>query len=245
MTAEPDTTAVVEAPGRLICILGMHRSGTSCLTGSLQQAGLFLGDCHTWNPYNLKGNRENQAFVDLHDEILAANGGAWDRPPSRVRWQEPHFARARSLLAEHAGRPVFGFKDPRTLLVLDGWKVVYPGIEFLGIYRHPNAVASSLANRSAMPRGEALVLWYCYNSILYREFRRKPFPILCFDDEQPAFEQALRKVIDELGIPREEDSGDFYEEELRTAGKTGDGSLPWRIQRLYNRLRRVAVKGPG
>ena len=99
------------------------------------------------------------------------------------------------------------------------------------------------SNRSAMPRGEALSLWYRYNRILYREFRRRPFPILCFDDEQPAFERALTRVIGELQIPREESSGDFYEEELRTAGAAGDGPLPWRIQRLYNRLRRVAVEG--
>ena len=50
MTAEPETRAVADMPDRVVCILGMHRSGTSCLTGSLQQAGLFLGDCHTWNP---------------------------------------------------------------------------------------------------------------------------------------------------------------------------------------------------
>ena len=60
-------------PRRVIAILGMHRSGTSCLTGSLQEAGLELGEHHTWNPYNRKGNRENQDFVDLHDAILAAN----------------------------------------------------------------------------------------------------------------------------------------------------------------------------
>ena len=58
----------------------MHRSGTSCLTGSLEAAGLYLGNIQTWNPFNLKGNRENQEIVDLHDLILADNGGSWDSP---------------------------------------------------------------------------------------------------------------------------------------------------------------------
>ncbi len=71
---------------RLICILGMHRSGTSCVTGSLQQAGLFLGACHTWSPHNRKGNRENQDFVDLNDDVLATNDGAWDKPPRKLVW---------------------------------------------------------------------------------------------------------------------------------------------------------------
>ena len=64
-----------ELPARLIAVLGMHRSGTSYLAGSLQEAGLILGDCHTWNKHNEKGNRENQKFVDLHDAILEANVG--------------------------------------------------------------------------------------------------------------------------------------------------------------------------
>jgi hypothetical protein len=32
-----------------MALLGMHRSGTSCLTGSLQLKGLFRGDVHEWN----------------------------------------------------------------------------------------------------------------------------------------------------------------------------------------------------
>jgi hypothetical protein len=65
----------------------------------LQNAGLFLGDCHTWNKHNEKGNRENQKFVDLHDAILAANGGAWDAPPASVVWKDEHFAWARETFA--------------------------------------------------------------------------------------------------------------------------------------------------
>ena len=147
-------------PDRVICVLGMHRSGTSCLTGSLQQAGLTLGDCHTWNPHNRKGNRENQAFVDLHDDILRSNGGSWDRPPARVRWQSDHYQRARELLAAHADEAAFGFKDPRALLLLAGWKALCPQLEFIGIFRHPGAVAHSLEVRSGseMSRAEGLAL---------------------------------------------------------------------------------------
>ena len=32
----------------VICILGMHRSGTSSLAGCLQEAGLELGDVVEW-----------------------------------------------------------------------------------------------------------------------------------------------------------------------------------------------------
>ena len=71
---------------KVICILGMHRSGTSCLTGSLQEAGVDLGDCHSWNPHNRKGNRENQEIVDLNDAVLHLNDAAWDNHRSAIRW---------------------------------------------------------------------------------------------------------------------------------------------------------------
>ena len=92
--------------GRLICVLGMHRSGTSCVTGSLQQAGLFLGDCHTWNPHNTKGNRENQDFVDLNDAVLAFNNGAWDKPPKKSVWLPEQLKKAEVLLEENFGEEV-------------------------------------------------------------------------------------------------------------------------------------------
>ncbi len=226
----------MESPKRIICILGMHRSGTSCLTGSLQDAGVYLGECHTWNPFNLKGNRENQEFVDLHDEILAANGGAWDRPPAQVTWAPDHVARARELLAGYGGVELMGFKDPRTLLVLDGWKAITDRLEFVGIFRHPNAVAGSLQRRSHMARREALALWYDYNERLYREYCLKPFPILCFDDPEEVFQAKLGELTARMGLTPPESEQQFYDRELKLYDGAAGGRLPWRVRRLYHRL---------
>ena len=67
---------------RTICVLGMHRSGTSCLAGTLEQAGVFLGEVATQNPFNLKGNRENGTIRGLNGGVLADNGAEWNRPPA-------------------------------------------------------------------------------------------------------------------------------------------------------------------
>ena len=187
---------------RLICILGMHRSGTSCVTGSLQQAGLFLGNCHTWNPHNKKGNRENQDFVDLNDAVLAANDGAWDKPPRRSVWSPDQLASASALLEDNFGKSPLGFKDPRTLLVVEGWKQVFPEIQFVGVVRHPNAVAQSLQKRGDMPSARALALWYAYNRVLLKEYRKRPFPILCFDEDEAVFHQKLDQIVWQLGLNR-------------------------------------------
>lgn len=68
----------------------MHRSGTSCLAGSLQHNGLYLGDVHTWNPYNVKGNRENEKIINLNDDVMKFSGGSWDNPPTEIKWLNDH-----------------------------------------------------------------------------------------------------------------------------------------------------------
>ena len=225
--------------GRLICVLGMHRSGTSCLIGSLQQAGLFLGDCHTWNPYNKKGNRENQKFVDLNDAVLAANGGAWNKPPKKPVWLPEQLRKAEALLEENSGEAPLGFKDPRTLLVVDGWMQVFPKIEFIGVVRHPNAVAQSLQNRSDMPPSQALSLWYAYNRVLLSEYQKKAFPILCFDEDERVFHQKLDQVVSEFGLNSGSAGKRFYDEKLRTSNSSEQQLakvLPWKVKHLYKRL---------
>jgi hypothetical protein len=230
-----------EVPQRVVAVLGMHRSGTSCLTGTLQEAGLFLGDCHTWNKHNEKGNRENQKFVDLHDAILEANSAAWDMPPSKVIWSDEHIAVARKLLADHAGESNFGFKDPRVLLVLDGWKEIFPSIEFVGIYRHPNAVAKSLEKRSSKSTDESMKLWYAYNRILYREYRNKPFPVLNFDDDESVLDEKILRVADDMGLSHGGGKEKFYTANLKHNDGFGGPALPWRVRRLYSKLKKLGL----
>ena len=84
-----------------VMVVGMHRSGTSFLTGSLQQAGLELGKFSAWNPHNLKGNRENLDIVAFNDAVLNARGFAWDNPPtSRILWTSEEYVQARELIGQ-------------------------------------------------------------------------------------------------------------------------------------------------
>lgn len=235
-------TAVTPAaqPEQILCVLGMHRSGTSCLTGSLQEAGLYLGDCHTWNPHNLKGNRENQDIVDINDRVLADNDAAWDCPPTRIAWTEVHREMVRELFQAYGEHPLFGFKDPRTLLVLDGWKSVFPEMRFIGIFRHPNAVAQSLHNRSGMSQERGLELWYEYNKCLLRQYREAPFPILCFDDGQEEFQRRLHRVLVSMGFDSNAWKSEFYDQALKSAHEHTGAPLPWNIRRLYRKLQKLA-----
>lgn len=222
-------------PERVYAVLGMHRSGTSCLTGSLQRAGLVLGRHHTWNRHNPKGNRENQDVVELHEAVLAANDGAWDRPPAQVVWSDEHLARARDLLAAHADNPNWGFKDPRALLVLDGWRQLVT-LRYVGIFRHPVSVVESLAGRGGFPRERALELWCAYNERLLAVHDETPFPVLSFDVEPDEFHEAVNAAVVDLELRPVPDHDRFFADELRTNAKYRDADVPAEAASIYRRL---------
>src|SRR5690242_7651516 len=126
---------------KVICVLGMHRSGTSCLTGMLEDAGVFLGNVSKQNPHNKKGNQENLEIMRLNDAVLAANGATWDRPPeSEADWSREQKEALQAILSQYAGHARWAFKDPRTMFTLSGWREALPELQFIGTFRHPSAV---------------------------------------------------------------------------------------------------------
>jgi|SRR3972149_4312782 len=65
---------------RAICILGMHRSGTSVITRAINLLGAYIGeekDLYPPAPSNQKGFWERKDIVDLHNSILTHFGGGW------------------------------------------------------------------------------------------------------------------------------------------------------------------------
>ena len=66
-----------------VIILGMHRSGTSMVSGLLTNLGVDLGE-DALGPLisNPRGHFEDGDFLGLNNAILAAAGGTWDDPPA-------------------------------------------------------------------------------------------------------------------------------------------------------------------
>jgi hypothetical protein len=91
-----------------LVVLGMHRSGTSAITRTVNLLGVPLGasdDLMPANEGNPTGYWESRALVDLNDEILACFGGSWSAPPIlEAGWEwdprlDPIRCRARSVFA--------------------------------------------------------------------------------------------------------------------------------------------------
>lgn len=204
----------------------MHRSGTSLVTSVLEQAGLFIGhDISGSGHGNLRGHFEDRDFYRLHENMLAAAGetcfSAGDdfEPPGIDGFEH----RARTLIAERDGHPLWGWKDPRTCLFLDYWHPKLPDARYLFLYRHPVDVALSLWRRNndrelRQDPWLAFRSWEVYNRRLL-DFRAR-HPGRTFLAQMPAltadFGGLLCRLRAELGVPLRDACGDslFVSEEL-------------------------------
>src|ERR1700677_4087887 len=108
-----------------LIVLGMHRSGTSCLSGMLQLAGIESGKVQGWNEDNQRGNRENLGVNKVNDSVLRRNRANWQQPflPEVLILDDALRIERNRILEELAScaRP-YMFKDPRTLLTLSFWR---------------------------------------------------------------------------------------------------------------------------
>ncbi len=184
-----------------VAIVGMHRSGTSCLSGCLEDCGLVLGEVNRAAEYNRKGNNENERLRAVHEAIFARTGHAWDRPPSApIAWTSAEIAQVRAIIADYSDQPIWGFKDPRSLFLLDGWLELLPDLRLAGTFRHPAEVAASLANRDHFEPARSRRIWADYNTALLAWRERINFPIVFYDANSTRYLQDVRQAVATLGL---------------------------------------------
>jgi len=221
----------------------MHRSGTSMLIGTLQEAGVFLGRVYGDSiEYNRKGLLEPKAVLFMQEDLLKANGGSWSDPPETVEWQNLHKAVRDLFIESRAGQPVWGFKDPRTLFTLEGWLDALPALECVGIFRHPLEVAASLSGRNGFSMETGLALWKRYNQRLLRAHERAAFPVVEFLSSPQELRAKLSALMEVLRLPHSLQPSElsFFEEGIRR-NHTSEDALPPDVEVLYRRLQDIAL----
>jgi hypothetical protein len=159
--------------GRGVYIVGMHRSGTSAVTRTVNLMGIPLSDptdhIAALESFNPTGHWESSALLKLNDRVLQGLGGAWSAPPILPAGWERQSALA--LLRREAKRQ-FGetyrtrqwvWKDPRICLTLPFWRSSIPAraVAVL-VVRHPLEIANSLQARDGFPLQYGLALWERY-----------------------------------------------------------------------------------
>ncbi len=199
-----------------ICVLGPSRSGTSLTTRILNVLGVDLGEAGTLvGP--LEGNNptgfwEHREIMELNEEILLAfDPGArtvWRRPPPLPPgWQRDprlvgHRRSARLILRRNfAGKPLWGWKDPRSCLTLPFWQELVPDLRYVICVRDPRDVAASLGARDGIPDQEGVRLWlrYMSDAVLYSNGARRLF--VSFESYFPSWGIQVERLARFLGKP--------------------------------------------
>lgn len=193
----------------VICVAGMHRSGTSLVAHLLSLCGVYLGPPENLSragPDNQGGFWEDPGFVELNDNLLAIVHAGWDLPPADFDWgPRPElaasFIKATELIERSAAHQRWGWKDPRNSLTLPFWLQLIPNLKVIICLRNPLEVARSLTARNGTSLAFGLNLWREYNLAICSFASKQDRLVTHYEAYFSDPRGELRRVLDFLSIP--------------------------------------------
>ena len=206
------TTAPHGAPRHAFLVLGMHRSGTSAVTGVLGHLGLSLpSELMRPNVDNPHGYFETWELARLHNAILRSAGTRWDdwSPIAQSWFSSPAGAGYvaqinRYLEREFASASAFVIKDPRICRLVPIWREALERSNAKPLIilplRHPDVVAQSLMRRNGILPAESNLLWLRYALDAERATRDLPRVFAVFDELLDDWRAAVEGVARRLGV---------------------------------------------
>ncbi len=173
-----------------LIITGMHRSGTSLRASLVQGLGVNLGEkFFPSDSFNIKGYFEDLDFLEFQRAVLQTCCPAGDPGWPDWGWTESEqlnraqFADyrpgAQALIEARSQQAIaWGWKDPRTSLMLDFWHELIPNARYLFVYRLPWDVADSILRIHSPVFSQrpdySLRSWAFYNRHLLDFYRKYP-----------------------------------------------------------------------
>lgn len=200
---------------KAVCILGMHRSGTSMITRSLNLLGVDLGKdselIMKGEKFNPKGYWEHREITLRQQQLLKKFSKSWDmQVPLPEKWLESRaiFSLKKRLkqiiIKEFAEKKLWGWKDPRTSLLLPMWQEIFKELNINPLYvivvRNPLDVANSLYLRNGFSKGKSFRIWCLYTLSSFLGSEHSSRIIIHYDDFLKNWENKLKEVAKILDI---------------------------------------------
>ena len=231
--------------GPWIVVIGMHRSGTSALTGVLGGLGLTLPQpSDRWGPEPSNPEHfESASMVWFDEHLIEFLEGNWDAPPPLPSgWEERPELKAFDDEACRAARCAFSddgpvvWKDPRACLLLPYWRRLLPRpLAAVLMWRSPTEVANSLHQRDGLDWTLGTALWESYNKTALDVLEGTPVYVASYGEllEEPAdLCRALGDWLDSLewlaswrGTWNPERAADAVSDALRHQRPESEGPL--------------------
>ena len=193
-------------------VMGMHRSGTSAVAGSLAMTGVTAPtSLMPPKPDNPLGFWESERIVDFNEEILRAAGSGWDdwAPLDQSVFEgefKDHFQSAPGwiLHMEFDQAETIVIKDPRLCRCFAYWREHLTKAGFRPVVispiRAPDEVARSLAARNGMARSKAMRLWLRHVLEAEHASRGQPRHIATLDDLADDWRTRFERITRDLDV---------------------------------------------
>jgi len=200
---------------KCIVVLGMHRSGTSLMTGLLQVFGVYVGG-NLLEPvsYNEKGFFEHRELYRIDDKVLKELGSSWkDYKEFSKNWYKTkkiskYKEEIKKVLKKDFGKlDLFAIKDPRicVLLPLPLYLEVFKELKikplFVIMKRKEIEVAKSLKKIYKLPVAHSLKLYEKYAKSIEEYTKEKKKAYIEFDELINDTKEVMDKISKTLNVP--------------------------------------------
>jgi len=195
-----------------ILVLGMHRSGTSALTGTLYLLDVYLGSkLMEANIANEKGFFENNNLYKVNDTLLKECGSAWDD----IFYKEDKLENITNInnlkiiiKKEFEYSNLFAIKDPRLAYLFPIYEKVLKeldiDIKIILPYRNPIEVANSLNTHHKISLEKGMLLWGYHFLFAEKYSRGYERAFVSFDALINETEETIKMISKSLSINLDE-----------------------------------------
>lgn len=249
-----------------VCILGMHRCGTSLAARIVNLMGASLGSPRGMmppGPDNPAGFWERMDIMEIHDSMLESLGRTWSlEEPMPENWTGLVPGKLKDELSglvdrQFDGSPFWAFKDPRACLLAPLWFSILDNkevdVKAVLSVRNPFSSARSLEKRQGFSLDKGMALWRLHYESAIEALKGYPVIAVNYDRIIDHSEKEFFRIADFLGVRLTdamlENLKNAVRPELRRSFPEQGGSrrpdAPKKLKSLFKRLEAACLKPEG